>query len=45
MQRYWERAAVNLEAKDSEIRREVDAQTTMPVTIPESDQTQPMRGE
>jgi hypothetical protein len=45
MQRYWERAAVNLEAKGSEIRREVDAQTTTPVTIPESDQTQPMRGE
>jgi hypothetical protein len=45
MQRYWERAAVNLEAKGSEIRREVDAQTTTPVTIPETDQTQPMRGE
>jgi hypothetical protein len=45
MQRYWERAAVNLEAKGSEIRREVDTQITTPVTIPESDQTQPMRGE
>jgi hypothetical protein len=45
MQRYWERAAMNLEAKGSEIRREVDAQATRPVTIPESEQTQPMRGE
>jgi hypothetical protein len=45
MQRYWERAAVNLEAKGSEIRREVDTQTTTSVTIPESDQTQPIRGE
>jgi hypothetical protein len=45
MQRYWERVAVNPEVKGSEIRREVDAQTTTPVTIPESDQTQPMRGE
>ncbi len=45
MQGYWERAAVNLEAKGSEIRREVDAQTTRPVTIPESDQTQPMPGD
>ena len=45
MQRYWERAAVNLEAKGSEIRREADTQTTTSVTIPESDQTQPIRGE
>jgi Mechanosensitive ion channel, conserved TM helix len=45
MQRYWERAAMNLETKGSEIRRSTAASTAEPATtvrIPESDETEPL---
>ena len=43
MQRYWERAAMNLETKGSEIKQATSApRSTTTVQVPESDETEPL---
>jgi hypothetical protein len=41
MQRYWERAAMNLETKGSEIKQATSVPRTTTVRVPESDDTEP----
>jgi Conserved TM helix len=44
MQRYWERAAMNLETKGSEIKQAASTpRGTTTVRLPESDETEPLR--